>query len=191
MQKCRGFGDHNSEVIKYLLYVGTRSGYKNFSFFIESIAELLRKNEDLHVYCAGWKPFTFDEKKKFRDLNIHKKVHYIQIKDYSLKELYQNARAFVFPSLYEGFGLPVLEAFSCRCPALVSDRSSLPEVGGDSALYFNPQDSASMMNAVERIISDENLRIQLMNKGSERVKFFSWEKTANTTKRIYENVLTD
>lgn len=183
------FRDLTSGVKHYLLFVGTRSVYKNFSFFIDSIAELLRKNEDLHVYCAGWGPFTFDEKKKFRDLNIQKKVHYIEIKDYPLKDLYQNALAFVFPSLYEGFGLPILEAFSCRCPALLSDRSSLPEIGGDAAFYFDPQNSASIINAVEHIISNEDLRIHLMNRGSERVKLFSWDKTANNTRIIYENVL--
>ena len=183
------FLDHIPEGISYLLFVGTRSGYKNFIFFIESIAELLRRNEELHVCCAGWKPFTAFEKRIFRELKIHKKVHYIQIKDYKIKDIYQHARAFVFPSLYEGFGLPVLEAFSCGCPAILSCTSSLPEVGGDAAIYFDPRDSVSLFNAVERVISDENLRTELIKKGSERLKIFSWEKTANNTKKIYESVL--
>ncbi|MCU0289794.1 MAG: glycosyltransferase family 4 protein [Acidobacteria bacterium] len=172
----------------YLLFVGTRSGYKNFIFFIKSIAKLLRRNQELHVCCAGWMPFTAQEKKVFQERNILNKVHYIQIKDNDLRYLYENARAFVFPSLYEGFGFPVLEAFACKCPALLSNQSSLPEVGGDAALYFDPRDSASLLKVVERVISNDDLRMQMIQKGSERVKIFSWEKTANATKKIYENV---
>jgi glycosyltransferase involved in cell wall biosynthesis len=174
---------------KYLLFVGTRSGYKNFIFFIESIAGLLRRYTDLHLYCAGWGPFSSEEKKILHKLNIVNKVHFIKTNDYQMKYLYQNARAFIFPSLYEGFGLTVLEAFSCRCPVILSNTSSLPEVGGDAALYFDPQDSVSLTDAVDHLLSDDNLRIHLIRKGNERLKLYSWEKTANATKNVYINVL--
>jgi len=173
----------------YLLFVGTRSGYKNFIFFIESVVELLRKYGELHIYCAGWGPFTRYEKKILQKLNVIDKVHYVQTNNYRMKYLYHNARAFVFPSLYEGFGLPILEAFSCGCPAILSNRSSLPEVGGDAAVYFDPQDSASIADAVEHLLSDDNLRTQLIRKGYERLKLFSWDNTAKTTKNVYNNVL--
>jgi len=103
-----------------------------------------------------------------------------------MKNLYKNALVFIFPSLYEGFGLPVLEAFSCGCPTLLSNTSSLPEIGGDAALYFDPHDPASLTDALEHIISDNSLRKQLILKGYERSKLFSWEKTAKATKNVYE-----
>ena len=77
-------------------------------------------------------------------MNILQKVHHVKINDIILKNLYKNARAFIFPSLYEGFGLPVLEAFSCGCPIILNNSSSLPEIGGDGAIYFDPWDSKSL-----------------------------------------------
>ena len=176
-------------ITPYLLFVGTRSGYKNFIFFIESVSEILKRHDELHIYCAGGEPFSLPEKKILQKLNIFNKVHHIQVKNYQMTQLYRDARAFIFPSLYEGFGLPVLEAFSCECPAILSNTSALPEVGGDAALYFDPLDSLSLSNAVERIISDVDLRTRLIQKGNERVKLFSWRKTADLTKNVYENTL--
>jgi len=173
----------------YLLFVGGRSAYKNFNFFIESVADLLCKNEGLHVVCAGSLPFTHQEKKLLINLHIHKKVHHVNIDDTILRNLYKNARAFVFPSLYEGFGLPVLEAFSCGCPAILNNSSSLPEIGGEGAIYFEPGDKESIICAVEKVLFDEDYRNNLIKKGSEHLKFFSWEKTANSTKKVYYNLL--
>jgi glycosyltransferase involved in cell wall biosynthesis len=173
----------------YLLFVGDRSRYKNFDFFIESVAEMLFKHDELHVICAGSSPFTNEEKKLLKNLNISHKVHHIKINDTILKNLYQNARAFVFPSIYEGFGLPILEAFSCGCPAIISKSSSLPEIGGDGAIYFNPSDKESIILAIENVLFNERNRDNLIEKGYDRLKFFSWEKTANKTKKNYENLL--
>ena len=173
----------------YLLFVGGRPAYKNFNFFIESMAELLRKNEGLHVVCAGSLPFTNEEKQSFKNMNILHKVHHVKVNDIILKNLYKNARAFVFPSLYEGFGLPVLEAFSCRCPVIVNNSSSLPEIGGDGAIYFEQGDSKSIICAVETVLFNEKYREDLIKKGSERLKFFSWNKTAISTKKVYDSLL--
>ena len=173
----------------YLLFVGGRPAYKNFDFFIRSVAGIVRDHEDLHIVCAGWLPFSSREKKVFKESGIPDKVHHVKINDTILKKLYQNARAFVFPSLYEGFGLPVLEAFSCGCPAILSNSSSLPEIGGVGADYFNPHDSESICSAVELVLSDTKYRGDLIQKGSERLKFFSWEKTAVSTKNVYAALL--
>ncbi len=173
----------------YLLFVGGRPAYKNFNFFIKSVAGILHKYEELQVICAGSNPFTREERKKFRDMKILKQVHYMKINDKILKNLYKNAQAFVFPSLYEGFGLPVLEAFSCGCPAILSNRSSLPEIGGDGAVYFNPDDEESIHRAVETVLFDEKTRADLIQKGFERLKLFSWEKTAISTKNVYNTLL--
>jgi glycosyltransferase involved in cell wall biosynthesis len=173
----------------YLLFVGGRAAYKNFDFFIQSIAGVLRKHEELHVVCAGSSPFSREEKKTLEKLNIINKVHHVKINDTILKNLYKNARAFIFPSLYEGFGLPILEAFSFGCPTILSKSSSFPEVGGKGALYFEPNDSESIIYAVETVLFNEKFRDDLIKKGYERLKFFSWEKTANSTKNVYHEVL--
>ena len=173
----------------YLLFVGGRPSYKNFNFFIESVAEMLCKNEELHVVCAGSLPFTRNEKQFLKDLKILDKVHHVKINDAILKNLYKNARAFIFPSLYEGFGLPVLEAFSCGCPVIAGKSSSLPEIGGDGALYFDPVDRDSLISALETVLFNEKYREDLINKGYDRLKYFSWGLTAHKTKKMYENLV--
>lgn len=172
----------------YLLYVGDRRAYKNFDFFITSIAGILRKYEELHVVCAGSMPFSHLERKALEKLNILHKVHQTKINDTILENLYKNARAFIFPSLYEGFGLPVLEAFSAGCPVILSNSSSFPEVGGEGAIYFEPDDPESIIFAVETVLSNERTRQELIEKGYRRLNFFSWEKTAISTKKIYNNL---
>jgi glycosyltransferase involved in cell wall biosynthesis len=173
----------------YLLFVGDRHAYKNFSFFIESVADILHKNGELHVVCAGSSPFSREEKKLLKNLNIINQVHHVKINGMILKILYKNARAFIFPSLYEGFGLPVLEAFSCGCPAIISRSSSLPEIGGDGVICFEPSDRQSIISAVEKVLFNEMYREELIRKGYNRLKFFSWEKTADSTKKVYHNLL--
>jgi glycosyltransferase involved in cell wall biosynthesis len=170
----------------YLLFVGARSDYKNFNFFIESVAEMLCKNNELNVVSAGSIPFSRRERQFLRNLNIFEKVHYVKVNDIILKNLYRNAQAFVFPSLYEGFGLPVLEAFSCGCPAVLSNSSSLPEIGGDGAVYFEPTEKESINSVLEKVLSDETFRKDLITRGYYRLKYFSWENTAQKTKKIYE-----
>ena len=170
----------------YLLYIGNRSGYKNFSFLIDGLFPVLKKNADLHIVCAGGGYFSNSEKKMIRNMNMVTRIHHYPADDATLQCLYKKAYAFIFPSLYEGFGIPVLEAFSFGCPAMLSSASSLPEVGGDSALYFDPLDRTSLTNAVERILSNGTLRKNLIMKGFERSKLFSWEKTASMTKKVYE-----
>lgn len=170
----------------YLLYVGSRKMYKNFSCFFEAVAELL--SPDLHLICVG-SDFEEAEKKLFEKYQVNNFVKSIKASDEDLINLYQYAQAFVFPSLYEGFGFPVLEAFSCGCPIAISDRASLPEVAGDAALYFDPQDKDSICCAIKRILSDPNLRKELKRKGYERMKFFSWEKCARQTLITYKKAL--
>ena len=173
----------------YLLFVGGRGDYKNFNFFIESVAGILCKNEELHVICAGSLPFSLQEKKALEKMNILHKVHHVKINDTILKNLYKNACAFIFPSIYEGFGLPILEAFSCGCPTILSNSSSFPEVGGKGAIYFEPNNADSLINALETVLFNEKFREDLIQRGYERSRLFSWEKTANSTKKVYESLL--
>ncbi|MFA6331906.1 MAG: glycosyltransferase family 1 protein [Methanoregula sp.] len=175
----------------YLLFVGNRSIYKNFPFFITSMAPLLKKYPELHICCTGGGQFTPDEWKLMKEIDVPlQRVHYIPLwTDGTIKYLYRNALAFVFPSLYEGFGLPVLEAFSCGCPVIASNNSSLPEVGEDAAVYFDPRDAFSFQEATERMIADTTLRNSCIQKGTERLKIFSWADSAEKTKRVYEQVM--
>jgi glycosyltransferase involved in cell wall biosynthesis len=173
----------------YLLFVGKRGGYKNFIFFITALTHILTKDQNLRVFCAGGGQFTAGELKILKDLDIHTKVRVVRSNDYILPQLYTNARAFIFPSLYEGFGLPVLEAFSCGCPVVASNTSSLPEIGGEAACYFDPHDPGSLVQALESVIMDTHSREHYIKKGRERVSEFSWKKTVRDTKTVYENVM--
>jgi len=174
---------------KYILFVGSRGGYKNFYLFIETITPLLIKDSKLKVVCVGGGNFKEIEKEKFKRLNIIDKIYQYSVNDNILAYIYQKAVAFVFPSLYEGFGIPILESFACGCPVICSRTSSLPEVAGDATIYFDPTDKLSMSNNIRKVIYDDDLRKQLINKGNEQVKKFTWEKTAKQTKKIYENIL--
>ncbi len=183
-QSYNGFKDKLSEK-PYLLYVGRRERYKNFNFFLESVHRLLI-NEKVTLLCAGGDVFTKDERKLINELQLDDYVKQTNVDDVSLQILYQNAVAFVFPTLYEGFGIPILEAFACNCPCLISNNSSLPEVAGNAAMYFDPHDSNSMYEAVERIIVSPEMRHKLILAGREQIKKFSWMNTVRQTIESYE-----
>jgi glycosyltransferase involved in cell wall biosynthesis len=174
---------------KYLLFVGSRGGYKNFDRFIKSVADLLKQDNELFVVCAGGGKFTSSEIQLFVNLDIAKQVLQYNLDDDNLAYFYKNALAFVFPSLYEGFGIPVLESFACGCPLICSEVSSLPEIAESGACYFNPYSEESIRGAVLKVLEDSSLRKDLINKGHEQLKKFSWKQTADQTKKIYENVL--
>lgn len=172
----------------YLLYVGKRGLYKNFDGFFRAIQPLLHKHPDLHLICAGGGAFSNSEKETFQASGFGQRIHYRSITDQSLYKLYHEAEAFVFPSLNEGFGIPVLESFSAGCPAILSNRSSLPEVGADAAVYFDPEQGDSIACAVEKVLTDSTLRKEMRQKGTERLAQFSWEKTAMKTQNLYRQL---
>ncbi len=173
---------------KYLLFVGGRLDYKNFLFFAQMFASLKLTNHDLNIVCTG-SPFNASEKYLFNKLGIHDCVYNTFVSDDELIHLYKNAIAFVFPSMYEGFGLPVLEAFSCGCPAVISNTSSLAEIGEDAAVYFEPKNPESMLNALESIVNNPILRQEKIARGYKQLEKFSWEKTALLTKEVYNKAL--
>jgi len=175
---------------RYILYVGDRSIYKNFYFFVQSVSPLLMDDKDLFIVCTGNK-FLYNELEFFNKLRVQNKIVQYYVNDASLAYLYRNALAFVFPPLYEGFGLPVLEAFSCGCPAVVSRISALCEIGGNATIYFDPKDPSSILESVNKVVYDYSLRKELIRKGYDRAKMFSWEKTAKETLKVYESVLED
>ena len=174
---------------KYLLYVGNRVAYKNFNFYINSTYEILKKDSNLKLVCAGGNHFTKAELELFENLKIKNKVIHFSINDNILTYLYKNAIALIFPSLYEGFGIPILEAFACGCPIILCNSSCFPEIAQDAALYFEPNKSESLAMEVEKIIKNNSLREKLVKRGFLRLQDFSWEKTLIKTKKAYEDTI--
>lgn len=173
---------------EYVLFVGNRSLYKNFTSFTTVIADQLKTNSLLLV-CAGGGAFSEQEMNFIKKMKLEKSVvHIKKIDDSILSNLYSNALFFAFPSLYEGFGIPVLESFASNCPTLLSTGGSLPEIGGEAAVYFDPYDQNSLFSAVENLISNTHLRTELVQKGEARIKEFSWDKTFQETMEIYKKI---
>jgi len=169
----------------YILYVGERHTYKNFLFFLSSIKDILIQ-ENISLVCAGGPPFTKSEIKYSTDQNIDERIKHVTISsDTGLANLYHYALAFCYPSLYEGFGIPILEAFNCGCPVLLSNTSCFPEIAHDAALYFDPQNSESIKETLTFVLKNKSYRDVLIQKGYQRISFFSWEKSSYLTANIY------
>lgn len=172
---------------KYILFIGNREGYKNFKVFIEAIKPLLNEDKNLYIICTG-KYFTNAEISFFQNEGIEKQFIHFFIEDNELLAyLYQHAQFFIFPSIYEGFGIPILEAFHCGCPVLLSDTSCFPEIAQNAGYYFNPMDKESILQAVKTMLEKKDLREEYIQLGYKRVDFFSWEKTAEQTGILYRN----
>lgn len=174
----------------FILYVGQRGGYKNFTGFLKSLALSKRILSDFDVIAFGGADFSTAELSAISALGfaegqvIHKRGG-----DDLLSSLYRAARLLVYPSLYEGFGIPPLEAMSLGCPVASSSSSSLPEVVGDAAELFDPADEAEMCTAVENVVFSAERTRFLIDCGYERVRQFSWGKCAQETLHVYNMVI--
>lgn len=176
---------------KYILFVGNRDFYKNFNNFILAVEPLLKNHKDLFLICAGGSILTNAEKVFFQSKQIESKILHKGADDVSLASLYSNALAFIFPTLYEGFGIPALEAMNCDCPVIMSNTSSLPEVGGDAAIYFDPNNTDDMREKIESVIFNIDLRSDLILKAKTQRQKFSYEKTARQTLEVYTRLLSN
>lgn len=173
----------------YVLFVGTLQPRKNIARLIEAFSKL---KSDIGLIIVGKKGWLYEQileaPKKF---NVQNKVRFLDsVPDEDLPAFYKNAVCFVLPSLYEGFGLPVLEAMKYGCPVIASNVSSLPEAGGEAALYVDPLDTEDIKKKLELMINSEELREKLIKKGYEQIKKFSWEKTAKETLKVLEGLVT-
>jgi len=174
----------------YLLYVGQRGGYKNFDGFLRAYASSLWLRDNFDVLCFGGGAFSSDEKKLFDDLKLaNNQLIQTNGSDSKLASFYRDAALFVYPSLYEGFGIPPLEAMSLDCPVACSHNSSIPEVVGNAAEYFDPQDVDSMRVAMERVLSSTARRTELIDAGQLRCSQFSWTRCAEETLAVYRNLM--
>ncbi|MEE9372689.1 MAG: glycosyltransferase family 1 protein [Saprospiraceae bacterium] len=171
---------------KYILYIGNRGLYKNFNNFIHAIAPILKEDDQMKLVCTG-PDFNLKELQYINDLGVYgDQLIHLFPNDDEMNNLYQKAQIFVFPSLYEGFGLPILEAFSVGCPVVMSNTSSLPEVGGEAAAYFDPYSINEMRIKIKNILYNKAKQSEMIELGKKRVKKFSLEKTAQKTLHAYK-----
>jgi len=173
----------------YLLYVGLRQGVKNHISLLKaySLSKTLRDNIDL--LCVGGGPFTRSELQTINNENLQGKVHQQQADDKNLSSLYANAVLFVYPSLYEGFGLPLLEAMRCGCPVVCSNTSSMPEIAGEAAVYFNPYNEEEIRTKIEEVVFSDDSLERLRRLGYKRHKQFTWESCVEQTAKLYGSML--
>jgi glycosyltransferase involved in cell wall biosynthesis len=172
----------------YLLYVGARGGYKNFKKLISVYSKSSKIHKNFDLVCFGGGKLHTDELQMITDAGIRpEQVIHFGGGDNILAALYKQAYAFIYPSLYEGFGIPPLEAMAIGCPVICSNNSSLPEVVGDAAETFDPLDEESIQAAIENVIFSSERRNELIKTGLTHHLKFSWSRCAQETKIIYEN----
>lgn len=177
---------------KYVLYVGDRYGYKNFRYFVDESSLFLRDHKDIKVVCTG-KPFTSDEVDLITNCGVSNQfIQYFVKDDKDFYSIYKNAIAFVYPSAYEGFGIPILEAYQAQCPVLLNNASCFPEIAKDAAIYFemNSNGETDLHNKLEYIycMSEED-RNSLIKKQDERLSMFSWKTSAAQLADVYKSVI--
>ncbi|MDI6889852.1 MAG: glycosyltransferase family 1 protein [Thermodesulfovibrionales bacterium] len=173
---------------KYILSVSTLGPRKNLESLILAFRKL--KVPDIQLIIVGSKNNNFANNNLKNLINADKNIIFTgYISDIELVSLYRNAMLFVYPSLYEGFGLPPLEAMGCGVPVVVSNVASLPEICGNAAYYVDPYNVESIAEGIYKVLTDEPLRQSLIKKGLERVKLFSWEKSAKEHIKVFEEVL--
>jgi glycosyltransferase involved in cell wall biosynthesis len=173
----------------YLLYVGARASYKNFVRLLLAFSRLASRYNWIRLKVVG-APFEGHEIDLIESLGLESKIiSYPDLTDGDLYALYSRALAFIYPSLYEGFGIPLLEAMALNCPVLAADVSSIPEVTGDAALLFNPRSIDAIYEAIVEIIRRPGLREELIEKGRRRINYFGWEKTAAQYLNLYDRVV--
>jgi glycosyltransferase involved in cell wall biosynthesis len=171
--------------VPYLLYVGSRTPYKNFTGLLAAYAASPWLRDNFRVLCFGGGPFSATEQALLAQAGVAAAVIQIDGEDALLANCYRNAALFVYPSLYEGFGLPPLEAMSLGCPVVCSDTSSIPEVVGDAAAMFDPGDAEAMRALLEEVLGSSSRLAELVARGALRSKLFSWRRCAQETAEIY------
>lgn len=172
----------------YLLYVGNAYPHKNLEGLIKVFAQIKKNLPDLNLVLVGKEDYFYSRLKKYAE-NFSGIIFPGFVPDRDLAELYANALAYVFPSFYEGFGLPPLEAMAHGLPVVSSDKTCLPEILRDAAIYFNPEDENDMKDKIERVIKDENLRADLRSRGYLQAKKYNWSECAEKTLGVYKNII--
>lgn len=175
----------------YILFVGSRDNYKNFYFLVESIKDLLLKDVTLKLICAGGGKFKKEEIEFVKSIGLQEQVEQRYFEEEQLGLFYKNARCFVFPSMYEGFGIPVLESMACGCPIVLSNASSFPEVAGNAGIYFEVNNREDLKNKIEKVLGDENYRDSYIERGFEQVKQFDWDVASSQCLELYKKAISN
>ena len=173
---------------EFVLFVGVRSSYKNFGVVLRGFAEIAALWPKMTLLCVGGPPFSRQELASIEAQGLLNRVANKGVADDELPAVYSAAAAFVFPSLYEGFGLPVLEAMAAGCPTILADQECFREVAADAAAFFDPLDWRGLTEVLARILSDGHFRTGLVKAGRLREDSFSWERTAKETARVYSEL---
>ena len=173
----------------FLLYVGLRSGYKNFTRFVQAVAACVQLREQFDIVAFGGGPFAQAEYALIQELHLRSdQVRHVSGDDATLIQNYRNASALIYPSCYEGFGLPPLEAMANRCPVVSSHASAMPEVIGDAAEFFDPLDLDSIASAIQKVVQSQARTNDLIAKGLIRVQQFTWETCARQHLALYKTL---
>lgn len=174
----------------YLLYVGPRHSYKNFDVILQALAASHGLSSNVRLLAFGERPFNPAEIARIRALGLDptRVVHRVGGDDV-LQSCYARATALVCPSLYEGFGLPALEAMAAGCPVICSNRGSLPEVTGDAALLFDPESPGELATALETVVTSPQAVVTLRARGYAQAARYSWDRCADETLAVYQNLV--
>lgn len=172
---------------RFLLFVGDRTKYKNFQNLAEAFRILSKADPELRLVCAG-RQFSEAESRHLASLGIADRTMARFVTDGQLAWLYANTACFVFPSAYEGFGLPILEAWHAGAPVALSKASCFPEIAANAASWFEPDDPEMMARAISDVVYSPETREHLRNLSRERLKEFTWDKTARLTADIYRSL---
>jgi len=173
---------------EFILYVGKRGGYKNFSNFISAYSRSTFLKSNFSIIAVGGGGFSSREHLEFHDLKISDKVSQIDANDGVLANYYRRAACLVYPSLYEGFGLPPVEAMSLNCAVIASSGGSIPEICGRAAQYFDPTNINLIEQVLENTLADEKLMQKMRKMGLALAESFTWEKTASDTLNVYKKL---
>jgi glycosyltransferase involved in cell wall biosynthesis len=174
----------------FLLYVGLRGGYKNFTALLQAIALSTKLKNSFDLIAFGGGALTMMELEQIKALGFKpNQIKQFGGDDHALAALYQKASALVYPSTYEGFGLPPIEAMSIKCPVVCSHTSSIPEVVGEAGEYFDPRQPESMALAIENVVFSRERTEALITKGIERAKYFTWDRCAEKHLSVYQSLI--
>lgn len=172
----------------FILFVGHRDGYKNWKSLISSYSKSNFLRDNFHVVCFGGNKFSAPELLFLRDRNVQNLVSHASGTDIDLRNLYQQASCLVYPSIYEGFGSPVIEAMASGCPVFCSGTSALLESGGAAAKFFDPNLDESIIDVLESGLNSHSEISKMVELGYEHSSQFTWERTASQTLRIYKDL---
>jgi len=172
----------------YILYVGLRKDFKNFNNFAKAFSIVCKKNKNIELICTG-KDFNKGEQAFLEENNILSKAKVIAASEQIMAMLYRDAEMFVYPSIFEGFGMPILEAMVYSCPVVLSNSSCFPEIAQDAGIYFDPYNPEDIADKILLVLEDSNLRNKIIKLGQERLAHFSWEKCAVEHMNVYKALL--